>query len=215
MTHRRIVVGLGAVTRRRELEAAASLAGRIDAELVGLFVEDAQLLRFAALPFAREIGMASARRSRLDVPALERAMRAHAADAERALAGAAEGTAPRWSFRVARGIVAAELIAAATGQLDADSALRLLLLGDGESPVRRWAEEACETLARGEAVPRPELVHAANLAELAAALQGGASGVLVLRTGDPALSEQGLQDLLYLSASPVLVLPASASRKVP
>jgi len=208
MTHRRIVVGLGAVTRRRELEAAASLAGRIDAELVGLFVEDAQLLRFAALPFAREIGMASARRSRLEVPALERAMRAHAADAERALAAAAQGTAPRWSFRVARGVVAAELIAVATEQIDADSALRLLLLGDGGSPVTRWAQEACAGFARDEAPVRPELVQSANLAELAAALDAGAPGIVVLRAEESVLAQRGLPDLLRQAAVPVLVLSA-------
>jgi hypothetical protein len=207
MTHRRVVVGLGAATARRELEAAATLAGRIDAELVGLFVEDAELLRFAALPFAHEIGFASAQRRRLEVPALERAMRAHAADAERTLAGTAGRTALRWSFRVARGVVAVELIAAATGRIDPEGALRLLLLGDGGSPVTRWAEEACASFAQGEAAARPELVRAANLAELAAELRGGASGVLVLRAEESLLSQQGLQDLLHETAVPVLVLP--------
>jgi hypothetical protein len=208
MTRRRIVVGLGAATRQRELEAAASLAGRIDAELVGLFVEDAQLLRFAALPFAREIGFASAQRRRLEVPVLERAMRAHAADAERALAGTAAGTALRWSFRVARGVVAVELVSAAIGALAQDRALRLLLLGDGESPVTRWAEEACASFAQGEPAMRPELVHAANLAELAAALDAGEPRIVVLRAEESVLSQQGLPDLLRQSAVPVLVLPA-------
>ncbi len=208
MKRRRIVVGLGAATRRHELEAAASLAGRIDAELVGLFVEDAELLRFAALPFAHEICLVSAQRRRLEVPALERAMRAHAADAERALAGTAERMAQQWSFRVARGVVAVELISAAVGVIEQDGALRLLVLGDGESPVTRWAEQACARMAREEALLRPELVRSANLAELSAALHAGAPGVVVLRAEESVLSQQGLPDLLQRSAVPVLVLPA-------
>jgi hypothetical protein len=211
MTRGRIVVRLGAATKLRELEAAASLAGRIDAELVGLFVEDEKLLRFAALPFAREIGFASAQRRRLEVPELERAMRAHAADAERALAGTAGRIALRWSFRVARGVVAAELISAATEEIARDGVLRLFLLGDGGSPVTRWAEEARASFAQGEAVARPELVHAANLAELAAALHAGAPGIVVLRAEESVLSQYGLPDLLRQTAVPVLVLPASAA----
>jgi len=208
MTGRRIVVRLGTATRRRELEAAASLAGRIDAELVGLFVEDEELLRFAALPFAHEIGSASARRRRLEVPALERAMRAHAADAERALAGTAGRTALRWSFRVVRGTVAAELIAAAAEEIARDGVLRLLLLGDGGSPVTRWAEEACASFAQGEAAMRAELVRAANVAELAAALEAAGPGIVVLRAEESVLAQPGLPALLRRAAVPVLVLSA-------
>ena len=57
MTLRRIVVGLDAGPRdRAALEAAAQLAARMQAELVGLFVEDIDLLHLAGLPFAREVG---------------------------------------------------------------------------------------------------------------------------------------------------------------
>lgn len=208
MTLRRIVIGLNAGTPQRELDAAAALAGRVGAELVGVFIEDAELLRFAALPFALEIGFASAQRRRLEVPVLERAMRAHAADAERALAGTAARIALRWSFRVARGVVAVELISAATELLGQDGALRLLVLGDGESPVTRWAEEACARLARDEAVLRPELVHSATLAELAAALHAGLPGIVVLCAEASVLAQQGLPDLLQQTAVPVLILPA-------
>ena len=52
---RRILVALDASTHSlAALETAAGLAARLEAELVGLFVEDINLLRAAELPFARE-----------------------------------------------------------------------------------------------------------------------------------------------------------------
>lgn len=114
MTLRRIVVGLDAGPRdRTTLEAAAQLAARMQAELVGLFVEDIDLLHLAGLPFAREVGYPSAALRPLDVAAMERALRATAQEVQRTLAAIA-GRAPlSWSFRIARGAVMTELRAAA------------------------------------------------------------------------------------------------------
>jgi len=213
MTRRRIVVALESGVPDSELEAAAAFARSLDAELLGLFVEDLDLLRFAALPFAHEIGVASATRRRLDPASLERDLRAHAAEAERRLAGAAARERVPSAFRVARGVAQAELLAAAAES--ASDVLRLLLLGDGDSPATRWAEEACARLAQGAAAWRLDLVLAADLAELGAALQGGAPGVVVLRADRAVLAQRGLPDLLRASAAPVLVLPrrAAATRR--
>ena len=81
-------------------EAIARLAKQTQAELLGLFIEDAELLRFAALPFAAEVGIASAARRALDVAAVERLLRRQAASVREALA--ASLGAHDWSFRVAR-----------------------------------------------------------------------------------------------------------------
>jgi hypothetical protein len=144
-TQSRIVIELAPGPLQREsLEAAAALAVRVGAELVGIFVEDMDLLRFAALPFAREVCFVTAQRRRLEVPALERLLREHAAEAERTFAGMAGRAAVRHSFRVARGLAFRELLAAATGAA-AGAAMRglhLLLLGDGGSPATHWAEQA-------------------------------------------------------------------------
>ena len=111
---RRILVALDASgASQAALEAAAQLAEQMEAELLGLFVEDINLLRLAGLPFAREVGFPSARTRRLESEDMERALRAQAARAQQALAQAAERVRVRWSFRVARGMVAAELLAAA------------------------------------------------------------------------------------------------------
>lgn len=94
------------------MEAAATLAARLEAELLGLFVEDINLLRLAALPFAREVGFFPTATRRLDRTGMERALRAQAARAEAALHEAAGRLRVRCSFRVVRGEVTAQLLAA-------------------------------------------------------------------------------------------------------
>jgi len=80
----------------------ARLARDLRAELLGLFIQDEALLRFAALPFAAEVGFASAATRALDPAALERALRAQAAALERAIAAVLDPGAHAWSLRVAR-----------------------------------------------------------------------------------------------------------------
>ncbi|MEW6689222.1 MAG: hypothetical protein AB1452_09055 [Pseudomonadota bacterium] len=114
MKVRRVVAGLHPQRPPGDgIEAIAELARSMEAELLGLFIEDAALLHFAALPFAREIGAASATRRAVDLAAMERFMRERAAQ----LRGHLEevlGTHPLpWSFRVARGTIAQQLLAAA------------------------------------------------------------------------------------------------------
>ncbi|MDH3671924.1 MAG: universal stress protein [Gammaproteobacteria bacterium] len=129
---RRIVVALDASDDSlAALQAASKLAADLQAELLGLFVEDINLLRLAELPVAREVVYASRSARALDLSRLERALRMQAAELERALANAAETTNVRWSFRVARGHVATEVLATAE---EAD----MLVLGRiGRSPSRR------------------------------------------------------------------------------
>lgn len=82
--------------------AIARLARDLQAELLGLFIQDEALLRFAALPFAAEVGFPSATRRALDPAALERALRAQAASLERTIAAVLDPAALAWTFRVAR-----------------------------------------------------------------------------------------------------------------
>jgi Universal stress protein family len=114
LSPRRIVVGLEALPRSRAaLRAAADIAARTQAELIALFVEDANLLEWAGLPFAREVGFPSAVARTLDAAAMERRLRALAQQTERSLEELARGTSLRWSYRVARGALMTELLAAA------------------------------------------------------------------------------------------------------
>lgn len=85
------------------LDAAAVLARQLDAELAGLYVEDTNLLRMAALPFACEITTFSAVPRRIDVSALEQGLRRQADAMRLALSKVAQALHVPWSFQVARG----------------------------------------------------------------------------------------------------------------
>jgi len=85
------------------LDAAAALAHRLDAELAGVFVENSNLLRMAALPFAREYALASAVARRIETGELERALQRQAEAMRGALSRAAHALSLPWSFQVVRG----------------------------------------------------------------------------------------------------------------
>jgi nucleotide-binding universal stress UspA family protein len=127
----RILVALDASSSSlAALETAARLAADLRAELVGLFVEDVNLLRLAGLPFAQEVRYISASQQVMDRQGVEQQMRAQAARARRALLAAAGTAGVRATFRVVRGEVALEVLTAA---VEAD----LLLLGRVSRPLTR------------------------------------------------------------------------------
>ncbi len=116
MRARRILVALdGSPESRAALASAARLAISADAEITGLFVEDIELLRLAGLPFAREAGVSSGVFRRLQLDDIERRFRLAAERAREALRQVASETRVRSSFRVSRGRVVPELLAAAPG----------------------------------------------------------------------------------------------------
>jgi len=111
---RRILVPLDASMHSlAALAAAADLAAVMEAELEGLFVEDINLVRLAGLPFACEVRHTASLEA-LDSPKMERALKAQAEQARQALEAAAGQAHVRWSFRVVRGHVAQEVLAAAS-----------------------------------------------------------------------------------------------------
>lgn len=200
MNIRRILVALDAtVEDPSALAVLARMAARLQAELVGMFVEDENLLRASALPFAREIGFPSASRRPLDEGAMARTLRALARRAERALADAAAGANARWSFRVARGAVPAEL-------LDAAEAADLLVLeraGRAErglgSTARQLLAHAAGTvlLLRQGMEPGPPVVawiesegDVERVLPVAAVLAGGDAAVACLAGGGPDACER-------------------------
>ncbi len=199
MSVARVLIELEPETPAGELESAVALANRFGAELVGLFIEDAGLLSFAALPFAREIGRSSAARRATGVGAMERALQALAREARQVLASAAARQDVRWSFRVERGRSPEALLAAAAACLpeSACDSPRLLVLGDGEAEALRWAE-------RARTARRLELVRAASIAELAAAL-GVDPGIVVAPAAGAVLAQEGLAELLRDTGAPLLL----------
>ncbi len=141
---RRILVAIDASTQSlAALEIAAQLAADLGAELAGLYVEDINLIRLAALPAVLEIGGASARSRRLDEHRMSRQLRSQAARAAQAMAEVAGRSKVRWSFTVARGSIETELLQAAT---ETD----LLILGRaGWSGKRKLGSTARKLIAAG------------------------------------------------------------------
>jgi nucleotide-binding universal stress UspA family protein len=110
----RIVVALDASPQSvAALKAAAELATLMQAELEGLFVEDINLLYLCGLPFGHEVGSYTAKLRRLDDVAMERQLRVLASTIQQVMQRVAAQTPVRWSFRVRRGPVVEELLAAA------------------------------------------------------------------------------------------------------
>lgn len=123
MIIKRILVALDASPHSlAALETAARFATKFQAELVGIFVEDINLVRMSEMPFASELGYYSAARRPLTSTEILRQLRVQARWAQHALALLAERAHINWSFRTVRGAVPAELLAAAS---EAD----LLILG--------------------------------------------------------------------------------------
>ncbi len=106
-----LLLGFGAPSEAG-LSAAISLAADRDGELRGLFVEEEDLLRVAALPVTRVVGYRSAAPREVSVAEMERELRAHAARAEGLLHAAATRARLGSSFRVTRGRVVAQVVLA-------------------------------------------------------------------------------------------------------
>jgi hypothetical protein len=109
---KRIVVPLDAVSERRiPIDTAAHLAARWRVPLHSIFVEDEELVSFAALPFARQ-AMPGLGFQPLTKDHLEDYFRAFAERAHQELKTAAERHGVKWSFEVVRGPLAGEALGA-------------------------------------------------------------------------------------------------------
>ena len=151
----RIVVAIDSSAHAASaLEAAATLAAHLHAELEGIFVQDINLTRLAALPVGREIQFLTGRGRDFSTEALDAQNREQEVSARRAIAAAAARARVTHVFRVARGQVDVEIITAAG---DAD----LLILGmGGKSPGGRGrlgntARAAAERAPRSVLISKP------------------------------------------------------------
>jgi hypothetical protein len=170
MRVRRIVVRLDPAPRSRAvLDAAAALAASLNAKPVGLFVESASLLNFAAFPFAHEIGFHSAMRRPLDVASMERVLRLRLKEARELIALAGRHSPVPWSFHVA----------SAAKQADA-----FAMVTQSDLVVAHLAH--LDELARS---PSVRVVRAGQIDELRGALAAESEGVIVLAGSDEVVAE--------------------------
>lgn len=110
----RILVALDASTNSRAaLMTAVSLAETLHSEVLGLFVEDINLVRLAELPFAREVLYGADAVRQFSRESLHRNLRARAAILKRELEELTAAHKVTGAFRVIRGPVDRELLAAA------------------------------------------------------------------------------------------------------
>lgn len=207
----RILIALDASEdSKRALEAAARLAARLEAELVGLFVEETELIEAAALPVSRLIPSYALGAVALDAALMRRALRITSAQARSSLAATAERWRLRWSFQVSRGSLSEGVRAEARGHdllaLDRSPGARR-----GSRPAealsRVAAEATCSVLLlrRGGLARRPVVaVHAGSGRALAVGLalahaHGRALHVLAL--GDSEAAARGLAEAakIYLA----------------
>ena len=111
---RRIVVALDASPHSyAALEAAVRMAAHFGAELLGLYVEDINLLRLAELPFVREVGSFSTASRRVETQDLERQLRLRTMAIQRRFVSLATQQRIQQTFRVTRGKVVPEIRQAA------------------------------------------------------------------------------------------------------
>lgn len=93
------------------LRAAVALAARRDAELKAVYVEDTNLLRSAAFPFARQLGAATGQIRPIDSALMEAWLQRQRANVEAALRQAlVERQSLRHSLEVRRGQVVHEVL---------------------------------------------------------------------------------------------------------
>ncbi len=146
---RRILVALDASPHSlAALEAAIDLAIRFKAELLGLYVEDMNVLRLAELPFTRELDFLSARTRRMRTREVERQLRVQVRRVREIFSGVTRRAHVRATFRVARGAVISEVVTAAS---DAD-VLILGKIGRSLTSARRLGSTTRTVLSEGPAL---------------------------------------------------------------
>ncbi|MBI1293884.1 hypothetical protein GC175_02850 [bacterium] len=148
---RRLVVAVDtSPCSRSVLRTAAYIAAHLGVRLEGVFVQDANLQRLAAMQIAHEIAIPSAQPRLFDQQILERESRVMIDRAESWGAQIANDFNVRWRFQVRQGGVAAQLMAAA-GEDD------LLSMGRSGwsliSPIQRGIGSVTKTVIGGHRFP--------------------------------------------------------------
>ncbi|HHW85596.1 MAG TPA: universal stress protein [Chloroflexi bacterium] len=135
------------------LVAAAEVAAALKLELRGLYVEDINLLHLCGLPFGLEIGSFTANPRRLEQAHMERDFRIQASLLRKIMADVAGRQRVSWSFKVVRGGVTQEVLAAG-------SAAHMVSLGRvGTTPGKRTGSTAQAVVRNTQ---RPVIVQSAQ-----------------------------------------------------
>jgi hypothetical protein len=165
---RRIAITLDAFeVSSAALEQAVLLAERMGAQLEGIFVEDIDLIEVAGLPFLREFRSVSRSEDAISLNRMEQELRVLARRAERLLSEQASRHNVAWSFRIWRGSIDTDLLAA---DVEADVfALTRLGASLARLPVVSTRSKAVSVLLTASEASLRALETAVNLASYPAA----------------------------------------------
>jgi nucleotide-binding universal stress UspA family protein len=207
---RRILVALDASHHSlAALGAAAELARSLEAELLGLFIEDVNLMHAAGLPMARELQFPFARHAQMTPQRMRRQLRAQALQARRALSSICRRQGIEWAFEVVRGRVLARLLeeTAKADMLCVGRASRPVMQGPRTGSTARAAavraHQPVLVIAQGARIQAPvvatydgspEADRALLLARRLAIETGGFLSILV--PAGPSMSSEELQEQL-------------------
>ncbi len=202
-TIRRITVALDAsASSLAALEAAFDLAAQWGAEVEGVFVEDINLLRWASLPFAVEVGHVSGEFRKSTRPDVERQLQTLADRAHAHLRHAADLRRVRASFRTVQGNVVTAL-RTALGETD------VVTIGRGERT--RTGRSGLGSTARALAAGRRGLVFVISQRVCLAS-------PIALLFNDSAAGHRALAIALGVarrSAQPLAIITAGARAELP
>jgi nucleotide-binding universal stress UspA family protein len=149
-------------------QAAFDLAAALGGEVSGLFIEDARLLADGGLPFAREVGSLSGTRQPIGRSDIECRFQAVANKVRHVIGEAGQRLKVRFSFRVSRGDVSAEILTAAA---DAD----MVVLGKAGWSIGTFRKpgSTCLAIFSGSRIPVLIMEQGATLAAPILAVNDG------------------------------------------
>jgi len=215
MSRKHVLIALDSSSQSlAALDAAVEIAHQRGADLRGVFIEDADLLKIASNSVTREIGASAAESRDLKRDDLESAFRSLAAHARQAMEMAAERRRVAWDFQVIRGAVQEILMdlvidaeVTALGSLGSQWPPKIGF-GSTALSVIKYAKGGVFVARQGKSITFPVTVVCSTLQESHAALQAAFSmgqlchhffNVLYLPNGNPADELELRQWLTHIS----------------
>jgi nucleotide-binding universal stress UspA family protein len=161
---------------RSALEMLGLLTAETPSEILGLFMEDSELLSLADLPVAREYCCLTQVERQLDSADLQRQLRIQARSAQQTLAATAERIGFSWSFQTVRGSLA-NLLQNAAQEMD------IMLLGAARRSLPLPGHFASTTLTRPTRQPLSVIFDGSAVAQRALAV-----ALRIARAGEQSLN---------------------------
>ena len=207
---RRIVVALDeSPASYRALQSAARLAAEMSAEILALFIEEADLFSVAAMPGSSIVSFEAGNIAPFDESSLLRGLRVQARRLREDVARIAADYRVSWQFEVARGRVCEEILKYAESSemvaIGASSRLRRRGLGANVGTILR--EARCSVLVfheRASSAARIVVMNGAPAAKRIGEVLARMTGALGFEVIEPGTAREALDRLMRLAPSHVV-----------